>query len=270
MTIADFLTQATQQLQQVGIASARLDTQLLLADELQKTKSWLLAHDEQHLTADELAHLKGKIARRVKREPMAYIRGMQEFYGRNFQVNSQVLIPRPDSEALIELFLQLPRTTGDNLLDVGTGSGALAITIKLEAPEIMVDATDISPAAIAVATQNAATLQAKVHFMQGDLLSAHNKTYNFTVANLPYVDSTWQRSPETTHEPALALFAEEHGLALIKKLVIQAAKSLHPGGFLLLEADPRQHQFILAHAATYNFRQLQTLGFALSLQLQPK
>jgi release factor glutamine methyltransferase len=270
MSIAEWLAQATNRLHSADIKSARLDALLLLTEVFDKEKTWLLAHDDTIISSPQQQELAAKLQRRLEREPIAYIRGHQEFYGRIFYVNSHVLIPRPDSEDLIELFLQLPRTDGDAFVDVGTGSGVLAITVKLEAPEVEVAAYDVSAEALAIARRNAITLQATITFSQNNLLEdATPHAFNFVMANLPYVAAEWQRSPETHYEPALALFANDEGLDLIKKLIIQAVSVIKPAGFLLLEADPRQHQAITNFAKAYNFTPISSKGFALTFQQHP-
>lgn len=254
MTIKEFLLTTTKQFQATGNQSARLDAQLLLMDELQQSKAWLLTHDDETLNDTRLTRLQQKIERRLQREPMAYIRGHQEFYGRNFIVTPDVLIPRPETEAIISELIAMEPVAGASLSDIGTGSGAIAITAKLELPQLEVHASDISPSALAVAKQNATIHSAEIIFQQQNLLkdvSAQN--YDIIVANLPYVDRSWKRSPETNFEPAIALFANDNGLTLIKELITQAKDVLRPHGYLLLEADPKQHQAIIVAARTSGF-----------------
>lgn len=265
MTIANWLAQATAALASRSIATARLDALVLLGDTFDKDKSWVLAHDTDTIPDRLLLELTGKLKRREKREPLAYIRGKQAFYGRDFAVSPAVLIPRPETEAIIDILKSLPLQPGDSLIDVGTGSGAIAITAKLELPEIAVTASDISPAALAVARQNAAAHSVSLSFIQQDLLTQTTGSFTCIVANLPYVDSTWQRSPETDFEPHLALFAKDGGLELIKKLINQSASHSTAGDYLLLEADPRQHGAIIASAKPH-FQHRQTSGFIVLLQ----
>jgi len=134
------------------------------------------------------------------------------------------------------------------LIDVGTGSGCLGITAKLEFPELEVTLADISPPALVVASDNAQRLHADVALLESDLLQSYHLQADIIIANLPYVDSTWEVSPDTIHEPSLALFAGDGGRALIKKLIIQSVTIITQSGFLVLEADPFQHESIVAHA----------------------
>lgn len=251
-SVSKWLQLATNQLARAEILTARLDAQVLLADELDRDKSWLLAHPEQQLTLQQLKGLNEKLAQRVKRTPLAYIRSKQEFFGRDFLVTPDVLIPRPETELLVEQLLALQPQVGDVVADIGTGSGAIAVTAKLEAPGTQVVATDISRDALAIAQQNADTLGAEIIFLQQDLLEKPlPQPARFLLANLPYISHNWSVSTEIKFEPAIALFAPDNGLALIEKLIRQSTTNLLPSGYLLLEADPRQHQAIIEFADQY-------------------
>lgn len=240
MTIAAFLRETTTQLEAVGILTARLDIQVLLGHALKQNKAWLLAHGDEKIEAEKLAILREQVRRRLTREPLAYIVGRQEFYGRNFTVTPDVLVPRPETETIIEELKTLPLPDNASFLDIGTGSGAIAITAELEMPHLRTEACDVSEAALAIASQNAERLGAHVRFFASDLLEHADHTYDVIVANLPYVAHDWERSPETDFEPEIALFADDIGLELIKKLITQAPPYLNKKGFLMLEADPRQ------------------------------
>lgn len=265
-TIATWLQGATGTLSKAGIDSARLDALLILCDLLDQDKAWLLAHDDMPLAAPRLLELNAKLDRRSQREPMAYIRGLQEFYGRDFMVTPDVLVPRPETESIIELFATMPMA-GQNVTvaDVGTGSGAIAITLKLEHPELKVIAVDTSEPALTVANRNAEKLNAEIDFRQGNLLGPISERVDVIVANLPYVDKSWQRSPETDYEPPLALFAADGGLALIRQLLRDAPARLNISGLVLLEADPEQHADIINSAAAHGLRHMGTHGYALAL-----
>lgn len=257
MTVGDFLATTTRTFKEAGIATARLDAQLLLSHALGKNKVWLLAHPEHSFAID--AKLVAAVNRRANREPLAYILGHKEFYGHDFIVTPDVLIPRPETEQLIDELRALPIMPGATLLDVGTGSGAIAITAALELPRAKVAACDISPAALAIAQKNATRLGAHIQFFVADLLKRAG-TYDIIIANLPYVGRDWQRSPETQFEPSLALFADDNGLALIKKLLTEAPDHLPSKGFLLIESDPQQSAAIAA-AASAKLRLRKTQGF---------
>lgn len=244
----------------------RLDAELIVARTLNQDRSFLPAHPDYEFSPQELAQIEAWATRRRAGEPLAYIFGEKAFYGRDFIVTPVTLIPRPETEALIDLAKTFrPRT----ILDVGTGSGCIAITLALELPQAIVSAVDISSAALKVAAKNTQKLGATVHFAQSDLLE-YAQSYDLIVANLPYVDRDWDwLSPELKFEPATALYADDDGLALIKQLIQQAPAHLNRRGKLLLEADLSQHQKIVDFAAANSFQVLpsdpQNLALCLAL-----
>lgn len=200
---------------------------------------------------------------------------VKDFYGRDFLITKDVLIPRPETEQLIDVVLSLagkPYLPGvkptarrlpisPKILDIGTGSGCIAITIKKELPEAQVTATDISEAALKIAQKNAAAHGTHISFIISHLLEEVKFTPDVIVANLPYVDESWDWLDKTSlsHEPAIALYAKDSGLALIKELV-NTAKSK----YLILEADPCQHNDIIRYAQEKGFDFLEARGFILS------
>lgn len=270
LAIKDWLREATSQLIAKDIGTAKLDSEIILAHTLHHSRTYLHAHDDEPLDPRELEIANARLDLRLDRVPIAYIIGHKEFYGRLFHVTPSVLIPRPESEALIDelgqLINQLPEQTPPRLVDVGTGSGCLGITAKLEFPQLDVTLIDTSRPALNVATHNAAELGATVQCLKSNLLDQYPFSASVILANLPYVDSAWERSPETEHEPSLALFADQHGLALINKLIPQAARTLLPGGFLILEADPVQHADITDHAKQQGLHLVHSDGYTLSFR----
>ena len=218
--------------------------------------------------------------------PKAYKLGHQDFYGYDFEVSSQVLIPRPETEAIIDVVLNLagkPYLPGVlpsaqqfpedfRVLDVGTGSGCIAITLKLKLEKARVTACDISDEALKVAKKNAENLGAKVNFMKSDLTERTGVDYDVIIANLPYVDENWDWLDKESlgYEPSLALYAEDGGLFLIKKLireVTEASAQESSGKFLILEADPCQHEEIKKYALEHNLEHKETRGFALLFRI---
>lgn len=245
MQIKDWLANTVTTLDNAGVDAARTDCLVLLEDIIQKERSWLIAHDDTELTPAQISQLDSYVQRRVHREPLAYIRGKAWFYGRLLTVNSDTLIPRPETEAFIS-FLKLlgPK----KIIDIGTGSGAIAITASLELPRATVIATDTSTSALAVAQHNAALHDVtNIHFLHGSLLeplSDTNLDDAVIVANLPYVPATpsaQKASPEITHEPAAALFSGEDGLkhyrAFWREIAARSRKPTH----ILTEALQTQH-----------------------------
>lgn len=211
--------------------------------------------------------------------PEAYKRGFQDFYGRDFIVSPAVLIPRPETEMMVDMVLNLvgkPYLPGvrpgqaklpQNLtiIDVGTGSGCIAITLKLELPEAKIIATDISKDALMVAKDNAKRFKADVEFLQSDLLDGVSIKPDLIVANLPYVDKDWEwlDTDSLSHEPGEALYADNHGLELIFELINQVEE--RGVSHLILEADPCQHEAIKEYATKKGLKLVETRGFALYL-----
>lgn len=261
LAIKDWVTQATSQLAGVGIGTAKLDAELILSHTLRKSRTWIHMYRDEPLSSRLQEVADARIQLRLDRVPLAYIIGHKEFYGRRFLVTPATLIPRPESEAMIESLKELlgnsEKTANQNnrLVDVGTGSGCLGITAKLEFPWLDVSLLDTSRHALAVAKRNAQTYRADVAITRSNLLASYPLAPDIIIANLPYVDVSWERSPETDHEPAEALFAVDDGLNLIMKLIVQTADALMSGGYLLLEADPVQHETIrdycLKHGLTH-------------------
>ncbi len=214
-------------------------------------------------------------------KPKAYINGFQDFYGRNFIVTPDVLIPRPETEQIIDAILNLAgkaylpgvrankRQLPENpvILDVGTGSGCIAITLAKELPEAKVYASDISEKAILVAQKNTDKHSASISFIISHLLRNVKFTPDVIVANLPYVDKEWDWLDKDAlgYEPALALYADDHGLALIEQLINQASDRHIP--YLILESDPCQHVKITEYAKKAGFKLLETRGFILTFYM---
>lgn len=270
LTVKDWLDDATRQLVFAEIPSARLDAELLLAHTVRQPRTWLHSHDDTPLESRQIEIANARLDLRLDRVPVAYIVGHKEFYGRRFKVTTATLIPRPESEALIELLnAALPKNERLiaerplRLVDVGTGSGNLGITAKLEHPELEVVLVDNSRHALTVAEDNAKAFKVEIETIRSDLLEAYPFTADIIIANLPYVDPEWERSEETNHEPASALFANNHGLALIFDLLLQTKEKLALGGKLILEADLEQHPAIIKEAAQYGLIHSETKDYGL-------
>jgi release factor glutamine methyltransferase len=242
-TLADALAESTLLL--APSATARRDAELLLLHATGLDRTALLTRPERTLNPRELTIYREFIARRARHEPVQYITGVQEFYGRRFSVTTAVLIPRPETEHLVEAALALlPAPT--RVLDVGTGSGILAVTVALELPTAQVTAVDISTAALAVAQQNAAALGVadRIRFVQSDLLAAlPGESFDCIITNPPYVPAGEVLEPQVAqYEPATALYAGADGLTIYRRLIPAAAAALIPGGHLLLEIGHGQRE----------------------------
>jgi release factor glutamine methyltransferase len=222
-------------------STATLDADLLARHALGWDLATWLTHRSQIATPLFIDTYESLIARRARREPVAYIRGVQEFWGREFLVNGSVLIPRPETELVIELAFQcLAAHSRPVVVDVGTGSGCIAVTLAMEQPRATVFATDISEAALAVARLNAERLGARdrVAFVHGSLLGAARGPFDLIVSNPPYVaerDRAGLSREVRDYEPAVALFGGEDGWRDIRALLREAAEALTPAGVMLME-----------------------------------
>lgn len=267
--IKTWVKDSAEQLAEVGIETALLDAEIILAYTLRKPRTYLYAHGDDDIPTRELESANARLDLRLARTPIAYITGVKEFYGRDFEVNQNVLIPRAESEAIIDSLNQLQIHADSTLLDIGTGCGCLGITAKLELPKLHVALVDVSQPSLTIATKNADRLGADVAFIKNDLLKPNNQLpphVDIILANLPYVDIEWQCSPETRYEPAQALYADRGGLELIYQLIVEAPDYLTRNGYLLLEADTRQHQAIVKYATSLGYSSVQTNGFCLVFQ----
>jgi release factor glutamine methyltransferase len=230
-----------------------LDAQVLLAHNLEKPRTWILAHPEVELNSGQANRFNTDLERLQNGESLPYILGRQEFFGLNFLITPEVLIPRPETELVVEEALGWLRQHPGacRAIDVGTGSGCLAITLAVHLPNLHILATDRSWAALNVARQNAERhgVSNCVDFLQADLLSAiqvTNSSFHLLAANLPYIPTeTLQDLPVYGNEPTLALDGGPGGTELIGRLLRQAPARLHPEGLLLLEIEYRQGQKVL-------------------------
>ena len=237
VSIATTLRTAVQRLRARQIHAPDLTARVLLADLLSRDQAWLAAHCDGEIEASLSERYEESIRRRCEGVPTQYIRGTQEFYGLDFRVNAAVLIPRPETEHLVEAALQRI-CPGDVVMDIGTGSGAIAVSLAKHCPSATVIASDISPAAANVAKSNAARLDARVQFFLGDITgSIAASQVDVLVSNPPYVplrDAPGLQA-ELRHEPPIALFGGEDGLGVIRRLAADARRVLKPGGWLLAE-----------------------------------
>ncbi len=255
MKVNDWLKRAIYKLEVVSIHTARLDALVLLEDIVKKNRAWLLANPDFELDDHIINLLNEQIDRRVKHEPLAYIRGKAEFYGREFMVTPATLQPRPETETIIELLKK--NYTGGQIADIGTGSGCIAITVKLEIPETLVSATEINTDAIEVAKQNAKTFGTNIEFYLGSLLEPLPNTVTTLLANLPYVPDGHTINQAAMQEPEIAIFGGPDGLDIYRELFKQINLREQKPKMVLTESLPFQHDMLesVARGAGYKLKE---------------
>jgi release factor glutamine methyltransferase len=260
--VADCLVAASHRLAAaLGLdkREARLEARVLAAFAWNVAPAWLIAHDTDPLAEAHIAAFDTLLTRRLGGEPIAYLTGTREFYGRPFRVSPDVLIPRPDTELLVELALaRIPPDQTVEVLDLGTGSGCIAITLALERPHARVTAVDRSAAALAIAQHNADSLDARVEFLTSDWFDAlAGRRFGLIVSNPPYIaaaDPHLARG-DVRFEPLSALAAGQEGLDDLRKLTAAACAHLSPGGTLLLEHGYDQADAVQALLRKHGMRQ---------------
>jgi len=254
VTIAQALRSSTERLELHHVGNSRLTAEVLLAHVLSVEREYLYAHDDRILTVEESQTLEDHLYDRISGVPLQYIVGKQEFYGRYFTVTPAVLIPRPETEYIIEAVLETKGPRGQtprslSILDVGTGSGCIAVTLALELPGSNVFATDLSQEALRIARENATRLGARVGFACMDVLDGISGKFDFIVSNPPYVrrDQMDHLQREVReHEPHVALFSPEDELAIYRRLVKGGEDLLIPGGELIMEVGIGMDEQVLA------------------------
>jgi release factor glutamine methyltransferase len=276
MTLRQALTAASTQLAVDPHlhATAARDAELLLLHALQVPRVTLLAHPNRELTLDQQTRYENNIDRRLRHEPIQYITGEQEFYGLLLHVTPAVLIPRPETEHLVEAVLKLlPADKPLKIVDIGTGSGAIAIALAVHLPHAKITALDISTDALVVATANARehNVAGRIRFLQSDLLSALNDEtdiFNAIVSNPPYVaeiDRETLHPQVLDYEPATALFAGKNGLDIYRRLIPEALIALKPDGLFALEIGHGQQDAIASLLADWR-----NVSFVNDLQQIPR
>jgi release factor glutamine methyltransferase len=245
MTVAEAVASVESRLVAAGVDTPRLDAQMLVAHALGAGRSWVLAHGTDPFDANE--ELERLCERREAREPLAYILGWREFYGRRFIVTPDVLIPRQETETLVEA--ALAEKYVKDVLDIGTGSGCIAITLVCERPDWIVTAVDVSEPTLSIARENATLLLPSgpsLELLQSDLFAAlSDRQFDLIVSNPPYVAATDLLPPEVhAHEPHTALYAGDDGLGFYRRLAEESPAHLRPGGSLIVEIGDGQSEAV--------------------------
>ena len=243
--------QATETLRRAGAPTPALDADVLLAHALGVPKETLVAHPNVELTSDEGSRFDALVAKRADGVPVAYLRGFKEFYGLRFAVDPRVLVPRPETEALVDAVRSYAGERDLVVVDLGTGSGAIAVALAVSAPRLRIIATDVSAQALVVARANAHAHGVHIDFRQGDLLAPVTERVDVVAANLPYLrdDDLEQLAGERTSlafEPRVATVAGPDGLVLVRHAIADLPRVLAPNGAAFFECDPPQSAPIAA------------------------
>jgi release factor glutamine methyltransferase len=260
LTVASNIAQTLAHLQAQGLE--RLDAQLLLLQVLNQPphhRAWLLAHDTDEMSPQALQSLGDLVSRRLQGEPVAYLTGHKEFYGLDLRVDKRVLVPRPDTETLVDWALDVLKPMDEaSVIDLGTGSGAIALALKATRPGLNVSALDYSEDALTVARANAERLKLNVKFLQGAWLSRVQGHFNVIVSNPPYIAAQDEHLAALTHEPLQALASGTDGLDDLRQIIQTAPAHLLSGGWLLLEHGYDQASLVRAFLAESGFIEVQS------------
>ncbi len=269
MTIRAALKHAEFRLSEAKISSSQLDSELIMAYVMGRDRAWLLAHDDTELDEPQLEQFHALVNQRYNRTPLVHLTGTREFYDLDFEITPDVLTPRVETEQMVEWAIKYA-PQGSRLIDIGTGSGALAVAVAKHRPDLQVTATDISAKELAVARRNATKHAVMVEFVESDLWAGVNGQFETIVTNLPYLrdDARNELMPEVRHEPAIALFGGSDGLDLYRRFLRNLPQHLVPGGYLFTECDPWQHEDLLAEAAKVGLTPVEQGYFILGFQLR--
>lgn len=272
-TVESWLKKSVEKLRTAEIESAKLDSELILARVLKVERTKLHANPQKKLSKTVVFHANNFLNKRARRIPLAYIFREKDFFGRTFFVNENVLVPRPETEILIEITKKYAKNS-DKILDIGTGSGIIPITLKAElGDEIEVFASDVSVQALAVANLNAQKiLSQNIELFESNLLeqipAETLSKITIITANLPYVNRDWvdfEKNNELHHEPQIALYAQKNGLELIFKLIYQA-QDLPKLEKIILEADPSQFKEIEKYANSCGFSKIISENYTITFK----
>ena len=265
MSIESALLAATAQLRKAEITSARLDAELLLAHVISHPREWILAHATDDLATDLQTDFDDLINRRADRQPLVHLTGHRDFYGLEFTITPDVLTPRVETEQIVEWAIKYAPPKS-KLIDIGTGSGAIAVAIKHHRPDLAVTGTEVSAAALAVAHANSANLKTDVTFVESDLWNSVEGSFETIITNLPYLRDDADLMPEVSKEPAVALFGGTDGLDLYRRFLHELPRHVAPGGYLFTECDPWQHADLMAEAEKYGLKPIEQGYFILGFQ----
>ena len=260
MTVLEVLQATTAYFKKHSVANPRLNAEHLLAHLLGRKRIELYLEFERVLTESELAPLRNLVKRRSEGEPLQHLLGTIEFCGLTFLCDKRAMVPRPETEELVELIESRTEARKSRIVDVGTGSGVIALSLAMRFPEAEILGVDVSDDALTLAQENAVRLNLadRIRFLRSNLLENVDGTFDLVVANLPYI-STQDRhtlSREVLHDPAVALFASARGDELLRELIAQAPSRLRPDGMVALEIGIGQSEALLSALAEKNYRDI--------------
>ena len=265
MTCGEALQYGQASLEAAGIDGGRLDTQILLEYITNQDRAHILAHEENGLTAEQENQFKNLIAQRAERIPLVHITNTREFYGIDLYIDANVLTPRIETEKMVEFAIKHTPKNG-KLIDIGTGSGAIAIAIKTHRPDLEVWATEVNDEALAVARRNVENCQLKINLVKSDLFSEIDVKFDAVATNLPYLQDDADLMPEVRKEPAVALFGGQDGLNIYRRFLTELPEHLDAGGYLFTECDPWQQAGLKAEAAKIGLQPIEEDYFILGFQ----
>jgi release factor glutamine methyltransferase len=279
VTIKQALQHASNRLSVAGINSSTLDSQLLLGFITRQSREWLLAHPEDCVSDVELRQYEALINRRAERVPLAQLTQMREFYGLQLRVTPDVLTPRAETEKIVELAIKYA-PPNSRLVDIGTGSGALAVAIGKHRPDLQICASEISATALKVAGHNAAQHQVAVDLIESDLFASFSQQktsaersramFDTVTTNLPYLPDESELMPEVKKEPSVALFGGSgDGLDLYRRFLRQLPNHLKPNGYLFTECDPWQQPELIKQASSVGLKVIEEDYFVLGFRMSP-
>lgn len=259
MSIAKLRDEIIAELKSAGITGAQTDAELIMSFVLGKDRTWLMAHDHDTISQAHVEQIQNLAQRRAQREPLSYVLGQREFAGLMFTIDSRALTPRVETETIVaEVDRRAPKRA--RVLDIGTGSGAMAIALKHLRPDLNIIASEVSTDALELARENARNLlhsENDIELVESDLFENVESTFDVIVANLPYVTRTMELMPEVQNEPDVALFGGANdGLDLYRKFFAQLPKHLNSSGQLWLESDPWQQEALIALAKSCDLRKI--------------
>lgn len=267
MTIQQYLEETQVTLASAKIGTTKLDTLILLEFVTKKDRAWLMTHPEFELSTSQQKSLQGVVKKRIQGTAIAYLTGVKEFYGIELKVSPDVLIPRPETEELVEAALKIVLANA-RVLEIGTGSGAIALALAKNRPSWQITATDVYPAALAIARANAKLHHLKVEFIKSDLWQnpVIQQRWDIICANLPYLKDGAELSREGQQEPGLALRGGADGLDLYRSFFDGIGNYLATPGYIFIESDPWQHTMLIQLARAQKLELLSQERFALGFQ----